>query len=60
MKVKKQGWINIYKEPIDGERFVGSVWLTKGFALRHWRLTKREMRRIQLQDTIQIEWEEEV
>ena len=60
MKVKKQGWINVYKEPVDGERYAGSIWLTKADAMYHWELIKKEMRGTQLKDTIQIEWEEEV
>ena len=64
MKVKKQGWINVYKETVGGERYAGSIWPTKADAMYHWelikKLIKKEMRGTRLQDTIQIEWEEEI
>ena len=56
MKVKKQGWINLYKYP-DTRTFVDGTYSSKEEAIDkfyHSSLTGRYI------DTIQIEWEEEV
>ena len=59
MKVKKQGWINIYKD-LAGNYFTGSAFVVKEDALKYWdslsKLVHKQMKRM---DTIQIEWEEE-
>ncbi len=59
MKIRKQGWVNIYREP-EGERFAGSIFVTKEAALSHWKQFYCNMQsEIKLKDTILIEWEEE-
>lgn len=62
MKVEKQGWVNVYKEPDDSEEyFTGSIFPTKANALAHWEEIKQKIvSDFRLMDTILIEWEEEV
>ncbi len=60
-KTKKKGWINIYTEiDIDGcLHFVDGPWKTKEAALKYHRRYHPTGDSLKLEDTIQIEWEEE-
>lgn len=58
MKVKRQGWVNVYRDP-DGEMFTGTIFPTKATALKHWGEIKQKIvSDFRLKDTILIEWEE--
>ena len=57
MKVKKQGWINIHKWPLTGDRSANGVYNSREEALQWIDYDKDKYPGL---DTIQIEWEEEI
>ena len=62
MRVKKQGWINIYQTPGKDDAFVeeGRIWDSKDKAERDIMRGEYGIISSCYTDTIQIEWEEEV